>query len=334
MDKIPHIRTVVHKAHKIESEYRVFELDLMAGEPDYVTTVRENGLSFQLDISKVYWNSRLGTEHTRIVDKLSSLVKSVKGPRSGRSLCTEPVVVYDVFAGVGPFAVPAARSGCRVFANDLNPDSYKWLLKNIEVNKSRKYPLENITCYNLDGREFIRKVVLPHYWSSVDAGAPIESPSDIPQRYFVLMNLPALAPDFLDAFLHPQIADELLPTGRLSDTQNNATLQNNTEPSYFGPATPLECYCYCFVRQNVESEKTVKERVSKAMASNCSSLFGSAENKTNVFSPRIAEWHLRFVRNVAPYKDMFCAEFKLYLPQPQTSLKEKSIVLQKNGSEN
>jgi len=44
-------------------------------------------------------------------------------------------VVADVFAGVGPFAVPAAKKGCGVFANDLNPNSYKYLLKNSQDNK-------------------------------------------------------------------------------------------------------------------------------------------------------------------------------------------------------
>ena len=35
-------------------------MELMAGEPNYVTQTKENGLLFELDFSKVYWNSRLG----------------------------------------------------------------------------------------------------------------------------------------------------------------------------------------------------------------------------------------------------------------------------------
>ncbi len=42
----------------------------------------------------------------------------------------------DMFAGVGPFAVPAAKNvGCRVYANDLNPKSYKALIDNVALNK-------------------------------------------------------------------------------------------------------------------------------------------------------------------------------------------------------
>jgi len=44
-------------------------------------------------------------------------------------------VLYDIFAGVGPFVVPAAKKGCRVIANDLNPDSVHWLQQNVDLNK-------------------------------------------------------------------------------------------------------------------------------------------------------------------------------------------------------
>ena len=52
-------------------------------------------------------------------------------------------VVYDVFAGVGPFAVPAARKKCIVFANDLNPDSFKWLQHNMKLNKVSSHYLQS-----------------------------------------------------------------------------------------------------------------------------------------------------------------------------------------------
>ena len=34
---------------------------------------KENGCSYDLDFSKVYWNSRLATEHERIVELLSPM---------------------------------------------------------------------------------------------------------------------------------------------------------------------------------------------------------------------------------------------------------------------
>lgn len=44
-------------------------------------------------------------------------------------------LVADVFAGVGPFAVPAAKKGCGVVGNDLNPNSVKYFSKNVNDNK-------------------------------------------------------------------------------------------------------------------------------------------------------------------------------------------------------
>lgn len=51
----------------------------------------------QLPPAQVYWNSRLEKEHQRLVDEF----------RPGQ-------VVADVMAGIGPFAIPAAKKGCTV----------------------------------------------------------------------------------------------------------------------------------------------------------------------------------------------------------------------------
>lgn len=153
LDKLHRVRTVVNKAAKIDTEFRTFALDLMAGEEDYITEVKENGVTLHLDFSKVYWNSRLGTEHSRIVDEIKVAGKTAD--------LTNPIVVYDVFAGVGPFSLPLARSDvCQVFANDLNPYSYQYLTENVKKNSSRKHPLteDKIKCFNLDGRDFIKQV--------------------------------------------------------------------------------------------------------------------------------------------------------------------------------
>jgi tRNA (guanine37-N1)-methyltransferase len=78
----------------------------------------ESDCRFTFDFTQVYWNSRLHTEHERLVQRFK--------PEE---------VVADVFAGVGPFAVPAAKKGCAVFANDLNPNSVKYLTKNAADNR-------------------------------------------------------------------------------------------------------------------------------------------------------------------------------------------------------
>ena len=80
--------------------------------------VVEGGCLFKFDFSKVYWNSRLETEHKRLVD-----------------IFQPGEVVCDLMAGIGPFALPAGKKGVFVFANDLNPECYAYMKKGITQNK-------------------------------------------------------------------------------------------------------------------------------------------------------------------------------------------------------
>ncbi|CUA72867.1 tRNA (guanine(37)-N1)-methyltransferase [Rhizoctonia solani] len=153
-------------------------------------------------------------------------------------------LIADVFAGVGPFAVPAAKRGALVYANDLNQESTKWMEVNVKNNKV----VPRVRVSTLDGRQFIQDVVHiawatpfpPEAYtkplsvkerrlkrtaaknvsaasdtttgSANDQGAgnqtpAIDAPSDQPPLehdsrridHFV-MNLPATAIEFLDAF--------------------------------------------------------------------------------------------------------------------------------------
>ena len=120
LDKNPVIRTVINKIDDVgmENEYRTFKYELLAGHPSLQVEIKELDCTFRFDYAKVYWNSRLNTEHERLVDLFSP----------GEAVC-------DVMAGVGPFAVPAAKRRIFVWANDLNPDSYASLVDAISVNK-------------------------------------------------------------------------------------------------------------------------------------------------------------------------------------------------------
>lgn len=137
LDKNPHLRTVVNKVGEIENEFRVSDMEVLAGEPNFETEVVQYKARFRLDFSKVFWNSRLEAEHRRVVESFHP-----------------SEVVVDVMAGIGPFALPAAQKGCRVLANDLNPDSVHYLRINCRLNKVQN----KVEVYNMDGREFIRRV--------------------------------------------------------------------------------------------------------------------------------------------------------------------------------
>ena len=141
----PRIRSIVNKVESISNHadekawrFRVFPMEVIAGDADLKTSVRENGAKFELDYRDVYWNSRLEHEHRRILE-----------------LLPPGTVVADAFAGIGPFAVPLAMKGCRVYANDLNPASHKWLCTNVSGNRVSAH----CKTYNLDGKAFIHHLL-------------------------------------------------------------------------------------------------------------------------------------------------------------------------------
>lgn len=84
--------------------------------------VSESDCIFEFDYSKVYWNSKLEAEHSRLIDLF----------RPGEVVC-------DVMAGIGPFAVPAGKKRVFVWANDKNPESAKYLQAAITKNKVSPY---------------------------------------------------------------------------------------------------------------------------------------------------------------------------------------------------
>lgn len=134
----PRIETVVNKVGSIANEFRVPKFEILAGKPDMATEVKQYGATFKLDYGLVYWNSRLEHEHIRLVNKFDQ----------GDIIC-------DMFAGIGPFAIPAAQKGCFVYANDLNPDSVRYLKINADINKVNN----NIRPYNLDARIFMSQLM-------------------------------------------------------------------------------------------------------------------------------------------------------------------------------
>ena len=148
LDKNPRLRVVVNKLSSIQNEFRVFQMEVIAGrENDTVAEVSQGGCRFGLDYAKVYWNSRLEAEHARLVEAEF---------KPGQ-------VVVDAMAGVGPFAIPAAKfvEGCTVYANDLNPESFRWLAENARRNKVA----DRVRASCCDARAFIRA------FGGVDSGA-------------------------------------------------------------------------------------------------------------------------------------------------------------------
>lgn len=279
IDKNPNIKTVINKIDDVgeESEFRTFRYEVLAGVDDMNVTLKEQNCMFEFDYSKVYWNTRLGTEHTRMVDIF----------KSGEAVC-------DVMAGIGPFALPAAKKNIFVWANDLNPDSYTHLVEGVARNKVDRF----VRSFNEDGHSFIkdaaRNLAETQYFVDVPKQGSKKPPpkkdgdrrrSPPPKERLAqprvfshyVMNLPASAIEFLPDFIG--LYDGV-------DIPEDAQM-------------PM-IHCYCFETKsddNIEQGIRICEEVSKRIGFE--------------ITPETPETTIWDVRDVAPKKRMFCASFRL-----------------------
>ncbi|MFB6203807.1 MAG: class I SAM-dependent methyltransferase family protein [Candidatus Nanohaloarchaea archaeon] len=118
LDHHPRIKTVLLKEEGLSGEFRVGDYRKLYGD-ETETVHTEHGCSFRLDPTEVYYSERFSTERQRVVDQIEE---------------GEDVLV--MFAGVGPFAVMAARNAepDRVVAVEKNPEAARYLDENVEMN--------------------------------------------------------------------------------------------------------------------------------------------------------------------------------------------------------
>lgn len=102
-----------------------------------------------------------------------------------------------MFCGIGPFAIPAAKAGANIYANDLNPVSIEYLNENRRINKVEGH----VESFNEDARDFVKRII-----TSCQQGE-----RHFPKHY--VMNLPASAPEFLDVF-HGLLTAKEISTSR------------------------------------------------------------------------------------------------------------------------
>ncbi len=117
------VKTVCSKEGPRSGEFRIMPLKVIAGEDTTETIYIESGARMKLDVSKVYFSPRLSYERNRI----ASLVKPGE-------------VIGAWFAGVGPFPLVIFKKqpNVLIYAIELNPAAYKYLVENIRINKAQE----------------------------------------------------------------------------------------------------------------------------------------------------------------------------------------------------
>lgn len=286
LDKNENVKTVVDKISTIKTEFRTFPMEVLAGEPEFEVQHRESSCRFTFDFSKVYWNSRLQGEHERLLRKF------LPGE-----------VVVDVMAGVGPFSVPAGKNESIVLANDLNPESYRYLRRNILDNK-----VSTVKPYCLDGHDFIRHsleylkeykeehngVIVDIYAKNrrskklkkeviVEEKREIHIP-DFPHHY--VMNLPDSALSFLGDY-----------NGIFTPFQYLTEIEDFKLPW-------IHVYCFEKFDPTTEEETPSDEELHKRV-------FAKIKNNLGSSTIKLEDVKFHLVRKVSPSKPMFCCSFVL-----------------------
>jgi tRNA (guanine37-N1)-methyltransferase len=102
--------------------YRTRDIKVVAGDKITETIHKEFGLSFKLDVSKVFFSPRLSAEREIVTKQVAA-----------------GEVVIDMFAGIGPFSIMISktRSPKVVYAIDINPEAIQYMKENISLNKAQ-----------------------------------------------------------------------------------------------------------------------------------------------------------------------------------------------------
>ncbi|KAI0482910.1 Met-10+ like-protein-domain-containing protein [Xylariaceae sp. FL0804] len=289
VDKNARVRTVINKVDDVgaENEFRTFAYEVLAGPDDLDVEVHENHCAFHFDYAKVYWNSKLETEHTRLVNLF----------RPGEVVC-------DLMAGVGPFAVPAGKKGVIVWANDYNPESWKYLDENIRRNKVDRY----VRSFNEDGRTFIRKAADLNYEASI-RGETIEAKTtrkELRQQHFKARKPPGPLRQPKGEHIPPTISHFVmnLPASAITFLPYFRGLYAGRE-QLFAPHTRTQLpmiHVHCFAAKILD----------EALPDVCGRVAAELGVAMKLGDADVAgEVSVLHVRDVAPHKSMFCASFRL-----------------------
>ena len=181
----------------IVDEFRTRNVKIVAGDKTTETVHREYGMTFRMDVAKVFFSPRLATEREIVARQVEA-----------------GEVVIDMFAGIGPFSVLIAktRSPKVVYAIDLNPEALRFMKENIALNKAVA-----VTPILGDAREEIAKLEkadriimnLPHDASGFVADALRALKPGGTIHYYEIMEDASLQPRF------DEIADIARREGRV-----------------------------------------------------------------------------------------------------------------------
>jgi len=160
LEQVKTTKSVFSQSSPVEGDYRIRNLEIIAGEDRTETEYKESGCTFIVDVEKAFFSPRLSTERERI-----------------SNLISDNEIVINMFGGIGMFSILAAKKkSCTVYNIDINPTASKLCDENIRLNKLKG----NVISLNGDATDIINQTLQ----NSADR---------------VLMLLPERSDEFLDS---------------------------------------------------------------------------------------------------------------------------------------
>jgi tRNA wybutosine-synthesizing protein 2 len=120
LEKIPNTKSVFRRKGFIETGLRTPQIKWISGINNTVTIHKEHGIIYKLDVKNIMFSKGNLNERKRIVKQIK------KGE-----------TIVDMFAGIGYFCLGIAKfsEAEKIYAIEINPKSYEYLLENIKLNK-------------------------------------------------------------------------------------------------------------------------------------------------------------------------------------------------------
>jgi tRNA (guanine37-N1)-methyltransferase len=113
-------KAVFAQVSAVKGDFRVRDLEFIAGENRTVTEYKEHACRFKVDVAKTYFSPRLSTERLRIAGMVG-----------------DNETIVNMFAGVGTYSVVIAKTNktCKIYSIDSNSAASDLDKINAKLNK-------------------------------------------------------------------------------------------------------------------------------------------------------------------------------------------------------
>jgi len=120
LDNIKTAKSVFAQVSAVQGDFRVRDLEYLAGEKTTMTEYKEHACRFKVDVAKAYFSPRLSTERKRIAEMVQ-----------------DNEIIVNMFAGVGTYSIVIAKANktCKIYSVDSNSAAAELCAINAKLNK-------------------------------------------------------------------------------------------------------------------------------------------------------------------------------------------------------